>query len=206
MQILIASNNQHKIHEISQMFNDINFKNIEITFPNKITNNIIDVEENGDTFEVNAEIKARAFFEFYHLPTLSDDSGLCVDALNGSPGVHSARYAGENSNDKLNRIRIMNEFKLLGIQSSPAHFNCSLCYFDGSTILRATGKCFGKIINEERGSNGFGYDSMFIPEGFEKTFAELDDNVKNRISHRANALSNFLPIFVDYYSQLTFNY
>ncbi|OGU56925.1 MAG: non-canonical purine NTP pyrophosphatase, RdgB/HAM1 family [Ignavibacteria bacterium GWF2_33_9] len=202
MKILIASNNQHKILEISKIFQNIEFKDIEISYPKKISDLNIQVEETGDTFEINAEIKSLAFFIFYNLPTLSDDSGLCVDALNGAPGVHSARFAGEDSNDKMNREKLIAELEKLSLNESPAHFTCSLCFFDGENILRSTGKCFGKIITEERGLNGFGYDSMFIPNGFDQTFAEMEENLKNQISHRANALSNFLPIFANYYSRL----
>jgi XTP/dITP diphosphohydrolase len=199
MKILIASNNNHKIKEINEILNTRKFPDIQLITPKQISDLIFDVEENGSTFEENARIKAMAYFEKFGYPTLSDDSGLEVEALNGDPGVFSARYSGISATDTSNRQKLINELKLLGLNFSKAQFRCNICFFDGTEILTSDGICKGKIILEERGDNGFGYDPLFIPDGYSQTFAQLSEEIKNTISHRGNALSKFLPIFAKYY-------
>jgi XTP/dITP diphosphohydrolase len=199
MKILIASNNKHKVVEIKSILNDSVFQGIELITPKEISEFAIEVEENGKSFKENAEIKARDFFAHYKIPTLSDDSGLEVEILNGAPGIISARYSGINASDSQNRLKLIDEITKLGAKSSPAQFRCNICFFDGNTILHAEGICKGLVITNEKGLSGFGYDPLFIPESYENTFAELSEGIKNRISHRAIALSNFLPIFAKYY-------
>lgn len=203
MKILIASNNLHKITEISNILDSNHFSGIELLSLNQITKDKFDVVENGSTFEENAKIKAVSFFENFGIPTISDDSGLEVDVLGGAPGIISARFSGLNSNDKSNRQKLKDEILSLGFVGSSAQFKCCICFYDGKELLTAEGICKGKIILNERGSQGFGYDPMFIPDGYDLTFAEMKDKIKNQISHRANALKNFLPIFANYYRTLS---
>lgn len=203
MKILIASNNKHKIKEITTILNFERFPDIEFITPDDLISDNFEVEENGITFLENAKIKATEFFKRFNIPTISDDSGLEVNILNGSPGVYSARYSGINASDASNRLKLINEIIRLGLQETEAQFHCSICFFDGNNYLFADGVCKGKVIIEERGENGFGYDPIFIPKNFQETFAELNEIDKNQISHRANALSNFLSIFADYYKTLS---
>ncbi|NMA93052.1 MAG: XTP/dITP diphosphatase [Clostridiales bacterium] len=146
-----------------------------------------EIEENGESFRENALIKAETLCEMLGRPCIGDDSGLCVDALGGAPGVHSARYAGEHGNDAANRTKLLEEMR--GISERGAHFECciALCFPKSKTIV-ARGICSGTIAEEERGSGGFGYDSLFVPEGYSETFAELPEEIKNLISHRGRAL------------------
>jgi XTP/dITP diphosphohydrolase len=197
MNILIGSNNQHKLKEIKEIF-ALHKIDVNLSLPNQISSQKFEIIESGNTFEENAIIKAKAFFEVFHMPVISDDSGLEVFALGGKPGVYSSRFAGEEATDKMNREKLINELKSLGLNESPAQFKTSICFYDGDLILKAEGICKGIIITEERGNNGFGYDPLFIPDGFIYTFAQLNDEEKNKISHRANALTNFLTIFENY--------
>lgn len=180
--ILIATKNKGKLNDIKEIFKDLDVEIISfLDFENSP-----DVEETGKTFEENAMLKAKACFELYKIPCIGDDSGLVVEQLNGEPGIYSARYAGEKSNDFLNNEKLIKE-----IQKFPephrAKFVCVACYFDGEKIISAYGEVNGRIITEPRGKNGFGYDPLFIPNGFDKTFAELSHEEKNKISHRSMA-------------------
>lgn len=180
--IILASNNQHKVEEIQQIVNDF-----EIVTLNEI-NFTDDVEETADTFEGNAHLKATTIFEAKKLPTLADDSGLEVEALNGAPGVFSKRYAGtERSEDNIKKLLQALE----GKENRRAQFRTVLCYFDGNQAYYFEGIVKGEIITEKRGEEGFGYDPIFIPEGYDKTFAELGATIKNKISHRAIAVQKF---------------
>jgi XTP/dITP diphosphohydrolase len=193
MKILLATNNRNKLKEIKHIF-AINKFVPEIITPQNISKNKLDVDENGNSFIENAEIKAKAFYKQFNIPTLSDDSGLEVEALNGSPGLYSSRFAGINANDYDNRKKLIQQLKSLGLNESPAQFRCVFCYFDGINTIFSEGICKGKVITEELGKGGFGYDPLFIPEGFYKTFAQIDEFVKNKISHRAIALTNFIKL------------
>jgi len=188
MKILIASNNQHKIIEFQAIFRT--FDNIKLLTPMSL-NIEIEVEESGNTFEENSIIKAKKYFEISKIPTVADDSGLIVPDLNNEPGIYSARYAGIGSNDNLNRQKLLENIKLKGLIEPKAKFICIICFYDGNNEYIFNGECNGKIINEERGYNGFGYDPIFVPNSFSLTFAELDSEIKNKISHRAKALEKF---------------
>jgi XTP/dITP diphosphohydrolase len=158
----------------------------EISFP----------PETGKTFEENAVIKAKFASSFTSLPSLADDSGLVVDALGGLPGVTSARFAGDNATDRANNLKLLNEMANLPDEKRAARFICSLAFcFPKSTCVTFNGVLEGKILFKERGSSGFGYDPLFIVEGFDKTLAELEISEKNIISHRAQAFSSFLTYF-----------
>lgn len=184
MKLIIATRNAHKLEEINSIFN---FNGLEIQsafdFPN-----VPDVVEDGDTLEANAIKKAVTFAQAIGELTLSDDSGLEVFALNNEPGVYSARYSGENATDSENNEKLIRE--LSGKAERRAQFRTAIALaFPDGTIKTVEGKCMGKIIDTPRGEHGFGYDPLFVPDGYEQTFAELGAEIKNEISHRARALA-----------------
>lgn len=189
MKLAIATNNQHKLQEIRAILGDsfeelLSLKDLGID---------VDVEETGTTLEENALIKARAILALSGIATLADDTGLMVDALNGAPGVYSARYAGEEHNDAKNRALLLKN--LDGVKDRSAHFATviALCYPDGKT-LTASGRVNGEILLSERGTEGFGYDSLFFSTELGKTFAEATQAEKNSISHRGRALRAMLEL------------
>lgn len=183
MKILVASNNKNKIREIKQILGDI-FEPISLLEAGVVSN----PEENGSTFLENALLKARAGVSASKMPCIADDSGLCVQALNGAPGIYSARYSGDGATDEKNNELLLSNMQ--GHNNRKACFRSAvaLVFPDGSEFT-AEGECPGIIIEEYRGNNGFGYDPLFLVEEYGKTFAELDGETKNRISHRAKALS-----------------
>ena len=186
MIIVAATQNKHKIEEISAITKPLGMEIIsrqEAGVPD------FEVVEDGDTFEENSEKKARAIMEACGQITIADDSGLMVDALGGAPGVYSARYAGEDGNDAKNNVKLLAMMSDVPMEQRTAKFVSviTMVYPDGETLV-ARGECRGHIIFEEKGDNGFGYDPLFVPEGFTKTFAELTGEEKNKISHRASAL------------------
>lgn len=189
MKILIATNNSHKIKEIKEIISKkINF-NIDFFTPADLKINI-DPKETGTTFAENAKIKAEAFYPLAKMPVLSDDSGLEVDFLGGAPGVSSARFA-ESHNDAANRKKLL---KLLeNTEHRNARFVTVIAFYNGkdNNIYFFEGECKGEIIYQERGEGGFGYDSIFVPCGYDKTFAELSEIEKNQLSHRADAAHKF---------------
>lgn len=177
--IVAATANAHKLKEIREILNDYEILSArEAGFTEEI-------EETGETFEENALIKARAVCRATGMSALADDSGLCVDALNGAPGVYSARYSG--GGDEKNRALLLKN--LQNARTRTAHFCCAVALVnpDGSEFL-ATGKTFGRILLSERGENGFGYDPLFLSDDLNKTFAEASDEEKNAVSHRGRAL------------------
>lgn len=184
-ELIIASNNQHKIVEIKEILGEF-FKNI---YSLKEKNINVEVEETGKTFEENAIIKAKYIAELTGIPALSDDSGLEVDALNGEPGVYSARYAGEPSNSTNNNTKLLKEMN--GITNRNANFTSviAICYPDGK-IITSKGQTFGKILTELQGENGFGYDPLFYSNDLNKSFGLATSEEKNAVSHRARALQN----------------
>lgn len=189
MKLAIATNNQHKLQEIRAILGD----SFEELFSLKDLGIDVDVEETGSTLEENALIKARAILALSGIATLADDTGLMVDALNGAPGVYSARYAGEEHNDAKNRALLLKN--LDGVKDRSAHFATviALCYPDGKT-LTASGRVNGEILLSERGTEGFGYDSLFFSNELGKTFAEATQAEKNSVSHRGRALRAMLEL------------
>lgn len=178
--LLIATKNQHKLNEFEVLLG-ARFKILSLfDFPE-----IEDIAETGDSFSANASIKACTLYKNTKEATIADDSGLNVNALNGAPGVYSARYAGEPSNDQANRQLLLKNMENFVDRS--AYFECCIVLMDHEDEKSFTGKLHGSIGFEEKGSNGFGYDSIFIPEGYDLTLAELTEEEKNRISHRALA-------------------
>ena len=190
--LVIATGNTHKTEEIRKLLGPY----IKIIEDLKSYPEIDEIEETGRTFEENASLKASAVGEFLgeNSLVLSDDSGLEVCALSGEPGVFSARYAGENASDDENRKKLLQKLNEIDSDMSDwsASFKCVMTLVKGSNKLATfEGSVQGSICDEERGENGFGYDSIFIPEGYEKTFAELPSETKNSISHRYRALEAF---------------
>ncbi len=179
--IVVASNNEHKIREISEILEDFDVK------PAISVVESFHVEEVGDSFCENAYLKAKALSAYTTDIVLADDSGLEVFALGGEPGIYSSRYSEEGT-DEANISKLL--FKLKGISDRRARFVCCMVAIVGSEVVQADGYVYGRIIDAPRGSHGFGYDPLFIPEGFEQTFAEMDPELKNRLSHRRRALEN----------------
>lgn len=184
---IIATGNMHKLEEIQNMLADMDF---EIKSLKDVDLDGIEIIENGRTFEHNALIKARTISKMTGKIAIGDDSGIEVDALGKRPGIYSARYAGENASDEENRIKMFEELKDVPMEKRTARFVCVIAtvFPDGKEML-ARGKVEGRIALEERGQNGFGYDCMFIPEGYEETFGQLSPEVKNSFSHRSRALA-----------------
>lgn len=192
MKLLIASTNLHKIRELRQLLKiHTEFDLYSLAdFPN-----YIQPEETGSTFEENALIKATHAAKHLNMLTIADDSGLIVPALNGAPGVFSARYAGENKSDLDNRRKLLHEMMhLKGLQRA-AYFECAIVLSNANGFTKSVkGVVEGVITHEERGKKGFGYDSVFVKYDYALTFGEIDESVKNQISHRFKALQKLLPL------------
>ncbi|MGM8213297.1 XTP/dITP diphosphatase [Virgibacillus sp. W0430] len=185
--VLVATKNKGKAIEFQQLFQKYGRKSKSLL---DIDGNIPDIEETGETFEENAKIKAETISNLLQTTVLADDSGLIIDALNGSPGVFSARYAGENSTDQANIDKVMNEMIHIPENERSARFICVIAVaVPGKDTFFRTGVCEGRIAFKQSGANGFGYDPIFIPQDFERTMAELTSEEKNKISHRTNALN-----------------
>ena len=182
MDLVFATNNQHKLFEITTILND-SFKILSL----KDINCNDEIPETGDTLEANASQKAWHIYEKYRINCFADDTGLEIDALNNAPGVYSARYAGEERSAGKNMGKVLQELK--GQKDRKAQFRTVISLIiDGKEIL-FEGVVKGSIIEDERGKKGFGYDPIFVPDGYLKTFAEMDITIKNKISHRANAVN-----------------
>lgn len=186
-ELVIASHNQGKIKEFREMlapFGVAVYSAADLELP--------DVEETGTTFAENAALKAEALAEISGKPCLADDSGLCVDALGGRPGVYSARYAPNRDFDKAMEM-LIGELKDCGATDWSAHFACVLALkIPGQDVRFFEGRVDGKIIENRRGDNGFGFDPVFVPDGYNKTFAEMTGDEKTEISHRGRAVKTFL--------------
>ena len=185
MKLLVATNNQGKLKEFNKILGELGIECVSL----RDMGITADVEETGTTFLENALLKAKEIYKIAKIPTISDDSGLMVDALGGEPGVYSARYAGEPSDDNKNMDKLL--AKLKGEPNRTARFKSVIAaVFSEDDILVSEGECEGVIIDEKRGDNGFGYDPIFYVEALEKTFAEMTDSEKNSLSHRGNAIRN----------------
>ncbi len=185
--LIFASRNRGKIAEITEMLAPLN---IEVV--SALDVNLPEVDETGTTFEENAALKALSGAKITGVPCLADDSGLCVNALNGRPGVYSARYAPDRDFDKA-MDKLLAEIAQTGSADRSAYFACVLVLgFPDGTYQHFEGRCNGAIAKSKIGSGGFGFDPLFIPAGYDKTFAELGAEIKNKISHRGNALQKFL--------------
>jgi XTP/dITP diphosphohydrolase len=183
--LVIASNNQHKIKELSSLANGkISFRML------KEIGCYEPLREDYETLEQNAWQKAHYVYQNYSQDCFADDTGLEVEALNGQPGVFSARYAGENATFEDNVIKLLKNME--GIKNRKARFRTVICLIEGGKELFFEGVCEGSILQKNNGSEGFGYDPIFIPDGYEKTFAQMSMEEKNKISHRALATTKLL--------------
>jgi XTP/dITP diphosphohydrolase len=183
--ILIATKNKGKAKEFEALFYPKGYKVLTLLD----MDDHLDVEETGKTFEENAKLKAETISSYYNLPVLADDSGLMVDALDGRPGIYSARYAGEEKNDEANLQKVLAELKDIPDDERTARFYCALAFaIPGEETRLYKGTIEGRITKEPKGSNGFGYDPIFYVPSKEKTMAELSADEKNEISHRAQAI------------------
>ncbi|MBO4440970.1 RdgB/HAM1 family non-canonical purine NTP pyrophosphatase [bacterium] len=185
MKIVFASGNSGKLREASEIFKG--FEIISI----KSYQDWIPPEENGSTFLQNSVVKAEAASRVVRdLPVLADDSGLVVPALGGAPGIMSARFSAEGT-DEANRAKLLAMLK--GVRDRSAYFACSaVMIFPDGSVIAERGVCPGRIIDEQRGGNGFGYDPVFVPDGFSETLAELPEEVKNSLSHRGTAFGKLI--------------
>ena len=184
MKILIATHNKHKLTEMKRILEPMGY---EVLTDDMLDISLTDVEETGTTFLENARIKAESGCRESGIACIADDSGLCVDALGGAPGVYSARYSGEHGNDDANNKKLLAELQNIADEKRTARFECVICvaFPDGSEVV-AKGTCEGKIGYKEIGENGFGYDPLFMVG--EKSFAQLSGEEKDAISHRGKAL------------------
>lgn len=182
--LLLATRNPGKVREITSILEDSGWS---FSSPQE---NVGTPDENGKTFTDNAIAKARFYASAAGLWALADDSGLEVDALGGAPGVYSARYAGENASEADRRELLLSELAKVSAPERRARFVCvvAIANADGAVLNVSEGICVGTLTFAPRGNGGFGYDPLFVPDGYDQTFAELPENVKNRISHRARAL------------------
>lgn len=191
MIFVLASNNKKKIEELQRILQPLD---IYVKTAEQLGFELDEVEETGETFAENAELKAKAACEKTGYPAIADDSGLCVKALDGAPGVYSARYAGEGATDEMKINKLLEELYKTGSRDRSAYFKCVICCcFPNGDELFAEGQCDGTIGYAPRGKNGFGYDPVFFVEG-NKTFAELTPNQKDVISHRGRALKKLTEI------------
>lgn len=183
--IVIASHNKGKVREFEELFQSFTFK---VVSAGEL--NLAEPEETGDTFEANAELKAVAAADASGFSALADDSGLCVPALDGAPGIYSARWAGDTKDFAVAMSRIARELHERGVEptGAAAYFVCVLSYaVPGSWVRTFRGEIHGTLTFPARGTRGFGYDPIFVPNGYSETFGEMDPDEKNRISHRAVA-------------------
>lgn len=189
--IVLATRNQGKVREFNNLFAHVGWECVSLAeFADAP-----EVVEDGDTFEANAVKKAVTISTYLNLPAIGDDSGLEVDALDGRPGVYSARYAGEHATDEENWRKLLKELDGVANARRTARFRCTLALVEpGAEPIIATGACEGVIAREPRGSNGFGYDPVFFVPARQKMMAELAPEEKNAISHRAEAMRNLLAI------------
>lgn len=195
--IVLATHNLGKVVELERLLNgaDLDVQVMGLRdFPD-----LPDVDETGSSFVENALIKARAVRDVTQLPALADDSGLCIDALNGNPGIFSARWAGVHGDDKANVQKVLLELSELTNPTMTAHFRCAVALVFPTGHRRSDeeivheGEMLGHIVTTPRGENGFGYDPIFQPLGIDKTTAELQADIKDRISHRGKAFQAMVP-------------
>lgn len=197
MKLILATKNKHKVEEFQRILAPLGWQVI----PQDAICPDLEIEETGTTFAENAYLKAMGIYRATGLPTVADDSGLCVDALNGAPGVYSARYAGEHGNDAANNEKLMAEMQNVPVGQRAAKFVSAVCLIlpDGRELV-VTGECPGSVALTPAGDNGFGYDPLFVPDAVglpgggtvpntaHRTYAELADAEKDAISHRGRAM------------------
>lgn len=198
-ELLIATNNAAKIRELKELLSNLPLRFRQLSEFSQITL----VEETGKTFAGNAELKARLYSQQTGLCSLADDSGLEVDTLNGAPGVLSARFGGSDASDEERNARLLAELSLIDDEQRTARFICAIALYEPNqgTLKIFNGVCEGSISLYPRGSNGFGYDPLFIPSGYAYTFGELPDEIKLQLSHRARALEAVRAYLIERFSE-----
>ena len=190
MELVFATHNKGKVHEIQYLIGE-KIKILSLTDIGYIE----EIPETGSTFNENAFIKANTIYQIYKKPVFADDSGLEVKALDGRPGVYSARYAGVGlKNFEPHIIKLLNE--LNGVEDRKARFRTVICFIINDQTYYFEGIINGQIIDHQRGNNGFGYDPIFVPDGYTKTFAEMDLAEKNKISHRSQAIRKMIDFIL----------
>ncbi len=193
MKLVLATGNKGKVREIKALCED------HEVVPYSELIDEFEIIEDGDTFKENALIKARAVYKALDdedVVVIADDSGISVDALDGAPGIYSARYAGADASDKDNLYKLIDALKEKGLESSPAHYTAAIAIVTKDSEYSVHGWMYGTAIAKAIGDGGFGYDPMFIPLGFDKTLGELDDEIKKKLSHRSRALALAKKIIV----------
>jgi XTP/dITP diphosphohydrolase len=186
VKLVLATSNKGKVREIKALCEEYEV----IPYSELIEE--FEIVEDADTFKGNALIKARAVFEAIgddDIIVIADDSGISVDVLGGAPGIYSARYGGDNADDKDNLHKLMQDIKAKGVESSPAFYTAAIAIVTKDLERTVHGWMYGIALTEARGEGGFGYDPMFIPLGYDKTLGELDNEIKKKLSHRSKALS-----------------
>jgi XTP/dITP diphosphohydrolase len=200
-EIVLSSRNAKKIGEIAELLAPFEIPVIGVQdFPD-----VPEVEEDGDSFAANAAKKASAVATRLNRWVLAEDSGLCVDALGGAPGIHSARYAGEQGKDAANNEKLLAALETVPNEKRTAYYVCYAVLSDpqGNIRLESEGRCHGRILREYHGENGFGYDPLFLVPEYHQTFGELPAAVKRHISHRAKAFERLLPQIVRLFASLS---
>ncbi len=187
MKMVLASKNPHKLTEMTAILSQLG---VEVVLESDVGIDV-DVEETGETFEENSLLKAKAVMEATGLPAIADDSGLCVTALNGAPGVYSARYGGDDKGGYAHRYELVLEALKGQLDRSAKFVSVVTACFPGGDVLTARGECPGTIAYAPQGDNGFGYDPVFFVPSMRKTFAQMTSEEKNSISHRGRALEKF---------------
>ena len=191
MEIILATSNKGKVKEIAALFDDVKVTPFtDILGP-------MAIDENGDTFAANALIKAREVFKALDrddVIVVSDDSGITVPALDNEPGIYSARYAGEGASDRENLEKLVGNLKAKGLKEAPAYYTAAIAVVSPLGEYVMHGWMHGTVIDEPRGEGGFGYDPIFIPQGYDQTLGELDPAIKKRLSHRSQALELAKPV------------
>ena len=200
MRLLIATMNEGKLREYQRLLAEVRGLELETMASLSMP---VEVDEDQDTFEGNARKKALEIAAVAGVACLADDSGLEVDALGGRPGVFSARYAGEGATDAANNAKLLEELRDVPDERRTARFRCAIVVVDamGNELAGVDGTCEGRIAHELRGGHGFGYDPVFVPNGHQQTLAELGPETKNRISHRAKAAAELVPLLRDLRTQ-----
>lgn len=196
MELLFATGNQHKVFEVVQLLDQLQLPEpytiktlSEVGFSDPIP-------ETADTFLGNASIKAKTVYDRVGVPCFSEDSGLVVPSINGEPGVFSARYAGEGKSDRENYLMLLARLK--GMDDREAYFHASIVFYDGVELHHFEGQVHGEIVHEPQGLDGFGYDPIFKPHGFDQTFAMMGSGEKSQISHRSQALMKLISFLAEY--------
>ncbi len=193
MELLIATRNRGKLAELADAFGELPLilRSLD-EFPQ-----VLEVEETGCSFRENAELKARAYSGQTGIASLADDSGLVVPAIDGRPGVFSARFAGKTANDEENIRKLLHELRNAKGRQRAARFVCEMAVSDrsGKILFNSAGHCEGLITHKPFGTNGFGYDPVFVPDGYDETFGELPEEAKRKVSHRSIALKKIIDFF-----------